>query len=225
VGAANEQVFRKPMMYREPTMKKSSERLVVFVTPAQKRAISTSAQAMGISVSELLRRAVLAYDATGEQVRAARILDSMRVPQPDALNETLRRVAQALPTVRRGVAPVASGGRSATSTVQPDETGEQPVPVAATVARALEEQALSELPPGTVRKIEGEGSETGLDEQAVARIIASKSEPDLKQNSPAADDGAEPQAPAHARTRRSRTERGDEAAESDAAQAAKKRFA
>jgi hypothetical protein len=90
-------------------MNKSSERIVIFVTPAQKLAISTSAQRLGISVSELIRRAVLEFDATGDQVKAASIVDRLHAPQaPNALNETLRRVAKAAPAARQDV-PAASG--------------------------------------------------------------------------------------------------------------------
>ena len=90
-------------------MNKSSERIVIFVTPAQKLAISTSAQRLGISVSELIRRAVLEFDATGDQVKAASIVDRLHVPQaPNALNETLRRVAKAAPAGRH-VVPAVSG--------------------------------------------------------------------------------------------------------------------
>jgi hypothetical protein len=77
-------------------MSKPSERIVVFVTPAQKRAITASAENLGISVSELMRRAVLSFGATSEQVKAASIVDRLRAPrEPDALNEALQRVARA----------------------------------------------------------------------------------------------------------------------------------
>jgi hypothetical protein len=77
-------------------MNKPSERIVVFVTPAQKRAISATADNLGISVSELMRRAVLSFGATSEQVKAASIVDRLRAPRgPDALNEALQRVARA----------------------------------------------------------------------------------------------------------------------------------
>ncbi len=68
----------------EPIMTKPSERIVVFVTPAQKRAIAATADELGISVSELVRRAVLSFDATSEQVKAASIVDqaSMRRAHP-----------------------------------------------------------------------------------------------------------------------------------------------
>ncbi|EDZ98926.1 conserved hypothetical protein, partial [Burkholderia sp. H160] len=68
-------------------MSKPSERIVVFVTTAQKRAITATAEELGISVSELMRRAVLSFGATSEQVKAASIVDRLRAPRaPDALN-------------------------------------------------------------------------------------------------------------------------------------------
>ncbi|CAG4891762.1 hypothetical protein [Paraburkholderia saeva] len=76
-------------------MNKPSERIVVFVTPAQKRAITSTAEGLGISVSELMRRAVLSFGATSEQVKAASIVDRLRAPrEPDALNEALRKAAR-----------------------------------------------------------------------------------------------------------------------------------
>ncbi len=74
---------------------KPSERIVVFVTPAQKLAISNTADGLGISVSELMRRAVLNYNATSEQIKVAGIVDRLRAPKtPDALNVALRHVAE-----------------------------------------------------------------------------------------------------------------------------------
>jgi hypothetical protein len=76
-------------------MNKPSERIVVFVTTAQKRAITATAENLGISVSELMRRAVLSFGATSEQVKAASIVDRLRAPRaPDALNAALQRVAR-----------------------------------------------------------------------------------------------------------------------------------
>lgn|GEM_PF-698733 len=76
-------------------MTKPSERIVVFVTTAQKRAITKTAEDLGISVSELMRRAVLSFGATSEQVKAASIVDRLRAPRaPDALNAALQRVAR-----------------------------------------------------------------------------------------------------------------------------------
>jgi hypothetical protein len=78
-------------------MNKPSERIVVFVTPAQKRAISATAEELGISISELMRRAVIAFSATGEQVRAASIVDRLNAPrEPDALAQVLRKAARPL---------------------------------------------------------------------------------------------------------------------------------
>jgi hypothetical protein len=76
-------------------MNKPSERIVVFVTTAQKRAIAATAENLGISVSELMRRAVLSFGATSEQVKAASIVDRLRAPRaPDALDAALQRVAR-----------------------------------------------------------------------------------------------------------------------------------
>jgi hypothetical protein len=73
---------------------KPSERIVVFVTPAQKLAISKTADDLGISVSELMRRAVLNFNATSEQIKAAGIVDRLRAPKaPDPLNAALKSVA------------------------------------------------------------------------------------------------------------------------------------
>jgi hypothetical protein len=74
---------------------KPSERIVVFVTPAQKLAITSTADGLGISVSELMRRAVLGFNATSEQVKVAGLVDKLRAPKtPDPLNVALRQVAE-----------------------------------------------------------------------------------------------------------------------------------
>jgi hypothetical protein len=73
---------------------KPSERIVVFVTPAQKLAISKTADTLGISVSELMRRAVLNFNATSEQIKVAGIVDRLRAPKaPDPLDAALKSVA------------------------------------------------------------------------------------------------------------------------------------
>lgn len=78
-------------------MNKPSERIVVFVTSAQKRAISATADELGISVSELMRRAVLAFNATSDQVKAASIVDRLNAPrEPDVLAQALRKAARPL---------------------------------------------------------------------------------------------------------------------------------
>lgn len=95
-------------------MNKPSERIVVFVTPAQKRAISATADQLGISVSELMRRAVIAFSATGEQVKAASIVDRLNAPrEPDALAQVLRKIAKPM---REGRAsPLSSAGAAVSS--------------------------------------------------------------------------------------------------------------
>jgi hypothetical protein len=139
-------------------MNKPSERIVVFVTPAQKRAITASAEELGISVSELMRRAVLSFGATSERVKAAGIVDRMRAPrEPDALNEALERVARgtrdaqaALPAVLKKGSPAAMG--------EPQAAHDPLLPadvLAALVRTPEEEQAMA-------------------DEEAVARVAAAK---------------------------------------------------
>ncbi|WP_322029901.1 hypothetical protein [Paraburkholderia sp. J76] len=84
-------------------MNKPSERIVVFVTPAQKRAISATADTLGISISELMRRAVIAFSATSDQVKAASIVDRLNAPrQPDALAQVLQKAAKPLRVSRPG---------------------------------------------------------------------------------------------------------------------------
>ncbi|WP_293041519.1 hypothetical protein [Paraburkholderia sp.] len=85
-------------------MNKPSERIVVFVTPAQKRAISAAADTLGISISELMRRAVLAFGATSDQVKAASIVDWLNAPrEPDTLAQVLHKATKPL-RPRRGSA-------------------------------------------------------------------------------------------------------------------------
>ncbi len=74
-------------------MNSSSERLVVFVTPAQKRVLAARAARMGISLSELVRRAVLAFDDTGEEVRAAGLVDRLGAARTRAVDaDPVRRL-------------------------------------------------------------------------------------------------------------------------------------
>lgn len=83
-------------------MTKPTERIVVFVTPAQKVAIAASAEHLGISVSELVRRALAGFDATGEQVKVAGLVDRLRRRQSvtDPINAALHAPAPA-PAVPR----------------------------------------------------------------------------------------------------------------------------
>ncbi|MFM0287105.1 plasmid mobilization protein [Paraburkholderia megapolitana] len=102
-------------------MNKPTERIVVFVTPAQKRAIAASAEGLGISVSELMRRAVLSFGATSEQVKAASIVDRLNAPrEPDALNEALQRVART--ATKQRTAPRAA--TKAAPVVEPRDTSD-----------------------------------------------------------------------------------------------------
>ncbi|MEM5401719.1 hypothetical protein [Paraburkholderia unamae] len=105
-------------------MNKPSERIVVFVTPAQKRAISATADELGISLSELMRRAVIAFSATSDQVKAASIVDRLNAPrQPDALAQVLQKAARPLRagragTIRPPVGAAAIGASDATADAQ-----------------------------------------------------------------------------------------------------------
>ncbi len=157
-------------------MNKPSERIVVFVSPAQKRAISTTAENLGISVSELMRRAVLSFGATSEQVKAASIVDRLRAPrEPDALNEALQRVAraskhlrQATPAALRSPAPGSKSTPTENDTVfaasgMPHEAL-APIDVATPVA-ALAAHDVSVTPDST---------DDDATAQAAARVAAAK---------------------------------------------------
>lgn len=101
-------------------MNKPSERIVVFVTPAQKRAISASAEELGISISELMRRAVMAFSATSDQVKAASIVDRLNAPrQPDALAQVLQKAARPL-RAGRAARPAAASPVDETSALAED---------------------------------------------------------------------------------------------------------
>jgi hypothetical protein len=100
---------------------KPSERIVVFVTPAQKLAISKTADALGISVSELMRRAVVNFTATSEQIKAATIVDRLRAPKaPDALDVALKSVA-AKAAAREAREAAAQATRNASKPVSGDK--------------------------------------------------------------------------------------------------------
>ncbi|RDU99140.1 hypothetical protein [Trinickia dinghuensis] len=133
-------------------MSQSSERLVVFVTPAQKRVLTARAASMGISLSELVRRAVLAFDETGQEVRAAGLVDRLgAASEASRKSDTLRRLAQgqaqapaqAEPRERAAAAPGGtprkSGGAPSHGADPSDPAADSPaaLPVAAAVARAL----------------------------------------------------------------------------------------
>jgi len=152
-------------------MSKSSERLVVFVTPAQKRAILSTAQRLNVSISELLRRALLEYEATGEQVRTANIVDRLHAAQTgDALNATLQRVAHSLAQRTQTQANAGEKARSPGETPDPNASAQS---VAATVARVLAAKAEAEaaLDAAAARR----ALELRENEATVARVTAAES--------------------------------------------------
>jgi hypothetical protein len=163
-------------------MSKSSERLVVFVTPAQKRAILSTAQRLNVSVSELLRRALLEYEATGEQVRTATIVDRLHAAQTgDALNATLQRVAHGLAEQREPLANADAQARSHSETPDPSASAQS---VAATVARVLAAKAEAEaaLDAAAARR----ALELRENEATVARVTAAQSTAKDAEEGPAA---------------------------------------
>jgi murein DD-endopeptidase MepM/ murein hydrolase activator NlpD len=180
-------------------MNKPSERIVVFVTTAQKRAIAATAANLGISVSELMRRAVLSFGATSEQVKAASIVDRLRAPRaPDALDAALQRVARgtrharaalpaALQTPGGGETGVATeGAATADAAATPDVANAAGTPSNAhAVPRkpaAVEPAPL--LPAGVAAALAAEiDEETVATTEAVARVAAAKA---------AATEGASP---------------------------------
>ncbi|NIE63754.1 hypothetical protein [Burkholderia sp. Ax-1719] len=135
-------------------MNKPSERIVVFVTPAQKRAISATADELGISVSELMRRAVIAFSATSDQVKAASIVDRLNAPrEPDALAQVLRKAAKPLRVGRgAGFRPSAQAQPQAQEEPAADDDAPQEAPaqnhaereLAQTVARLAAEAHAAE---------------------------------------------------------------------------------
>ncbi|BFG73293.1 hypothetical protein PTKU46_13260 [Paraburkholderia terrae] len=158
-------------------MNKPSERIVVFVSPAQKRAISTTAENLGISVSELMRRAVLSFGATSEQVKAASIVDRLRAPrEPDALNEALQRVAraskhlrQATPGALRSPAPGSKSTPTENDTVfAASDTPQEPL---APIDLATPVAALAT----PVASITLDSTDDAVAAQAAARVTAAKS--------------------------------------------------
>jgi ParB-like chromosome segregation protein Spo0J len=122
-------------------MNAPSERLVVFVTPAQKRVLAARAARMGISLSELVRRAVLAFDDTGQEVRAAGLVDRLGAASAARGEDMLRRLAQARPDDHARTRAVSNEGSAPSSAS--DALANEPAapPVAAAVARALAQQA------------------------------------------------------------------------------------
>ncbi|MFC6943284.1 hypothetical protein E2553_02190 [Paraburkholderia dipogonis] len=163
-------------------MNKPSERIVVFVTTAQKRAITTTAENMGISVSELMRRAVLSFGATSEQVKAASIVDRLRAPRaPDALDAALQRVARGTRHARAALPPaLQTHGDSTTGASTDGAAGANaPAPGASTgtLPGAAAEQAEPAplLPAGLAAALAaGIDEEAAATAEAVARVAAAE---------------------------------------------------
>ncbi|WP_168794261.1 hypothetical protein [Paraburkholderia aromaticivorans] len=161
-------------------MNKPSERIVVFVTTAQKLAITTTAENMGISVSELMRRAVLSFGATSEQVKAASIVDRLRAPRaPDALNAALQRVARGTRHARAALPPaLQTRGENATGASTDGAAGSNaPAPGAlphAPLGQAEPEPAPL-LPAGLAAALAvGIDEEAAATAEAVARVAAAE---------------------------------------------------
>ncbi|WP_454825636.1 hypothetical protein [Paraburkholderia xenovorans] len=160
-------------------MNKPSERIVVFVTTAQKRAITATAENLGISVSELMRRAVLSFGATSEQVKAASIVDRLRAPRaPDALDAALQRVARGTRHARAALPPaLQTQGEAATGEATDSAAAAAAsTPAAAGLPRApVEAQPAPLLPAGVAAALAAEiDEEAAATAEAVARVAAAK---------------------------------------------------
>ncbi|MFT4066226.1 hypothetical protein [Paraburkholderia sp.] len=159
-------------------MTKPSERIVVFVTTAQKRAITTTAEDLGISVSELMRRAVLSFGATSEQVKAASIVDRLRAPRaPDALNVALQRVARGTRHARAAL-PASLEGREAGATdaaVERAAASDAAEPAATGGASNSAPEPAPLLPAGVAAALAAEQDEqAAATAEAVARLTAAR---------------------------------------------------
>lgn len=165
----------------EPIMTKPSERIVVFVTPAQKRAIAATADELRISVSELMRRAVLSFSATSEQVKAASIVDRLNVPRaPDALDAALQRVAHdakvardALPAALQTRVSLRAGSDANGASVAGDSTASAAPTPAENVPPAPAPAPL--LPADVLAALTAEVDEDAVaTAEAVARMAAAR---------------------------------------------------
>ncbi|MFC0398489.1 plasmid mobilization protein [Paraburkholderia rhizosphaerae] len=161
-------------------MNKPSERIVVFVSPAQKRAITATAEELGISISELMRRAVLNFGATSEQVKAASIVDRLRAPrEPDALNEALLRVARATKRHREALpAALASADASVQcaheATVEPGRDSSARDATSVTQAPVAALQALSNAVTADALPEHAQAADAQAAADAAARVATAK---------------------------------------------------
>lgn len=178
-------------------MNKPSERIVVFVTPAQKRAISATADELGISISELMRRAVIAFSATSDQVKAASIVDRLNAPrEPDALAQVLRRAARPQrpsrgSPLRLAPAPAAD---AATLAVHEDEEAEETAAQVRAQDDAVHDAANGAAPEESVETSAEAGIGNAAREigQAIARLAAEAEDAEAPLASSAGLDEAEP---------------------------------
>ena len=161
-------------------MSPNTERLVVFVTPAQKRVLAARAARLGISLSELVRRAMLAFDDMGEEVRAAGLVDKLSAAQRRTGDrDMLRRIAMGpgseptrrasaggiKPAVTATAAPANGNGAMHEPTADPADIAlTDTLPVAAAVARALAAQA----------SVQPDAEPDPEEAARIARIIASE---------------------------------------------------
>jgi hypothetical protein len=161
-------------------MNKPSERIVVFVTTAQKRAITSTAENLGISVSELMRRAVLSFGATSEQVKAASIVDRLRAPRaPDALDAALQRVARGTRHARAALPPALQTRGDNAIGASTDSAAGSSAPAASAVPLAPSGQAETAsaplLPAGLAAALAaGIDEEAAATAEAVARMTAAE---------------------------------------------------
>jgi hypothetical protein len=163
----------------EPIMTKPSERIVVFVTPAQKRAIAATADELGISVSELMRRAVLNFGATSEQVKAASIVDRLNVPRaPNALDAALARVARGTRHTRAALPPALQTRAGSQPAPLADSGSMPPTPSASSGAGAAASATAEPaplLPADVLAALSAEVDEDAVaTAEAVARIAAAR---------------------------------------------------
>ena len=158
-------------------MNKPSERIVVFVTPAQKRAISATADELGISISELMRRAVIAFSATSDQVKAASIVDRLSATrEPDALAQVLRKAARPLragraaglrPAVAEPAAAGAQADASAAGTLATTDTA-GPLPAGSGEDAATMPATGTEVDTANIAS----AADTGRAERELAQTVA-----------------------------------------------------
>ncbi|MBB2929359.1 hypothetical protein [Paraburkholderia silvatlantica] len=156
-------------------MNKPSERIVVFVTPAQKRAISATADELGISISELMRRAVIAFSATSDQVKAASIVDRLNAPrQPDALAQVLQKAAKPLRAGRAGaIRPPTGAGAAAigASAATSSDAQKDDALADSEAAAAIRDDAVAPLPAAHTDEADVSHAAREI-AQAVARLSA-----------------------------------------------------